>query len=82
MIRGRKSSVLKVASQDRPILEGIARSRRLPSFEVDRARIILDVSQGKSIEDLASLMRCHRVTIWRVCRRYDEGGLNRLLIPT
>lgn len=79
-MRGRRSRSLRIRPGDLSILEGIARGRQLPSFAVDRARIVLAVAEGASIESLATLMRYDPATIWRTCRRYEEGGLKKLLL--
>lgn len=78
-MRGRRSRFLCIRPNDVSILENVASSRQLPSFVVDRARIVLAVAQGTSTASLAALMRCDPATIWRTCRRYDEGGLEKLL---
>ena len=45
---------------------------------MERARIILAVAEGKPVEDLATYMYYDRSTIWRICRRYEEDGLEKL----
>ena len=79
-MRGRKSRSLPIRPDDLAILESVARGRQLPSFAVDRARIVLAVAAGASIDHLATLMRYDPATIWRTCRRYEEGGLKKLLV--
>lgn len=79
-MRGRRSRPLHIRPDDFSILESFARDRQLPSFAADRARIVLAVAEGTSIESLASIMRYDPATIWRVCRRYEEGGLKKLLL--
>lgn len=79
-MRGRRARALCISPDDRSMLESIARGRQLPSVVVDRARIVLAVAEGVSIENLASLMRYDPATIWRTCRRYEEGGLKKLLL--
>lgn len=80
IMRGRRSRSLRIRPDDLSILESFARGRQLPSFAVDRARIVLAVAEGASIESLASIMRYDPATIWRTCRRYEEGGLEKLLL--
>jgi hypothetical protein len=77
-MRGRRARALRIKPNDLPILESVAHGRQLPSFAVDRARIVLAVAEGASIGSLAALMRCDPATIWRTSRRYEAGGLEKL----
>lgn len=77
---GRKSRPLKIKPKDRALLEEIARSHRRPGFEVERARIVLGIAAGRPVDELASYMYYDRSTIWRICRRYEAGGLEPLFI--
>src|SRR6266851_3706665 len=79
-MRGRKPRALTVAGADTPVLEAVAHSRRLAWFQVQHARIVLAVAAGESIQAVASRMECDRATVWRVCRRYEQGGLHDLLL--
>ena len=78
-MRGRKPCPLTIAAVDLPILRAVARARRLAWFQVQHARIVLAVAAGESIEAIAARLECDRATVWRVCRRYEEGGLKKLL---
>lgn len=77
-MRGRRARSLCIRPNDLAILESVAHARQLPSFAVDRARIVLAVAEGASIASLAALMRCDPATIWRACRRYETGALEKL----
>ncbi len=79
-MRGRKPLPLTVANADAPILQAVARSRRLSFFQVQHARIVLAVAAGEPTQSVASRLECDRTTVWRVCRRYEQGGLNHLLL--
>src|SRR4051812_21031860 len=79
-MRGRKPRPLTVADADTPILQAVARSRRLAFFQVQHARIVLAVAAGEPIQVVASRLECDRATVWRVCRRYEHGGLPNLLL--
>lgn len=79
-MRGRKPRPLQLAGADRPILQAVARSRRLAFFQVQHARIVLAVAAGESIQAIASRLECDRATVWRVCRRYEHGGWQELLL--
>ena len=79
-MRGRKPRPLARAAPDVPILQAVARARHLAWFQVQHARIALAVAAGESIEAIAARLECDRATVWRVCRRYEEGGLKKLLL--
>ena len=79
-MRGRKSRRLKLAAAEVPILRGVAHSRRLAWFQVQHARIVLGVAAGQPIATLAARLECDPATVWRVCRRYERGGLKSLLL--
>jgi hypothetical protein len=79
-MRGRKARSLHIRSEDLSTLERVAHGHQLPSFVVDRARIVLAVAEGMPIASLAALMRCDRTSIWRTCRRYEQGGIKRLFL--
>jgi hypothetical protein len=48
-MRGRKPSGLSLAAHDVSLLERIARSRILPWFEVQRARVVLAIAGGERV---------------------------------
>src|SRR5579864_7355703 len=79
-MRGRKPHSLTIPAADLPILQAVARGRHLAWFQVQHARIVLAVAAGEPIQAVASRLECDRATVWRVCRRYQQGGLNRLLL--
>ena len=68
-----------LAAHDKPILEQIARSRTLPWFQVQRARAVLAIAEGARIQTVAFPMQCDPSTVWRLCRRYEEAGLEGVL---
>lgn len=78
-MRGRRPRLLTIPAADRPTLEFVAHDRRLAWFQVQHARIILAIAAGGRVSDLADHLACDRTTIWRVCRRYEQGGLKQLL---
>ena len=78
-MRGRRPRPLTLSAADTPILEAIAHSRRLAWFQVQHARIILAIAAGQRVGDLATRLECDPATVWRVCRRYEQGGLKKLL---
>src|SRR5262245_46722875 len=79
-MRGRKLRPLTIADPHLPILQAVARSRRLAWFQVQHARIALAVAAGEPVHAVAARLECDRATVWRVCRRYEQGGLKELLL--
>src|SRR2546430_4941378 len=79
-MRGRKPRPLTLAAADTPILQAVARARRLAWFQVQHARIVLAVAAGEPIQAVASRLECDPGTVWRICRRYEQGGLKDLLL--
>ncbi|WP_143393510.1 helix-turn-helix domain-containing protein [Fimbriiglobus ruber] len=78
-MRGRNPRSLTISAVDKPILEFVAHSRHLAWFQVPHARIVLAVAAGERVSDRANRRECDRTTIWRVCRRYEHGGVEELL---
>jgi hypothetical protein len=78
-MRGRKPRPFCVLSADLAALRQFAQSRTLPFATVQRARIVLALADGHSTQDVAILHQCDRATVWRLARRYEQGGLHRLL---
>jgi transposase len=78
-MRGRKPHPVSIADEDVRILEHIARRRKIPWFQVRRAHILLGIAEGQRIQDLAKQLHCGTATIWRICRCYDEYGLEGVL---
>lgn len=79
-MRGRKPRRLSLAPDDKPVLEQIARSRTLPWFQVQRARALLAMATGERVQTLAWQLQCSPSTLWRLCRRYEQAGLEKLLV--
>lgn len=77
-MRGRKPRSISLVEQEVPLLEKIARSRTLPWFQVQRARILLAMAGGERVQTIAFQMQCHPSTVWRICRRYEQAGIEGL----
>ena len=78
-MRGRKPHRVTIAHSDISILHQVARSWILPWFQVQRARVVLAVAEGVRIQTVAYQMQCDPSTVWRNCRLYEQGGVERLL---
>lgn len=74
-MRGRKPRGIELAAHDRQLLQQIARSRTLPWFQVQRARLVLAMAEGERVQTVAERLECDPSTVWRICRRYEQKGL-------
>jgi transposase len=64
---------------DRVLLERIVRDGRNQQRIVRRARILLAMQDQEAlVEEVAYVLGVARSTVWRVCRRYEERGLESL----
>src|SRR5271157_4771330 len=75
-MRGRKPRPLLLDPENAPILETLARGRSDPWFRVQHAQILLGVAAGQRVQSVAWQTLCNRATVWRVCRSYEESGLD------
>jgi Asp/Glu/hydantoin racemase len=80
-MRGRKPNAPAIAPADLPVLRRIARSRRLPVFQVVRANILLALAAGDRVAVIAAQARCDASTVWRTCRRYERAGMISVTSP-
>ena len=78
-MRGRKPRQVTIAPSDYSVLRWIARGGDLPAYQVQRARIVLAIADGKRTQNVAEEAGCDQATVWRICRRYEEQGLSGLL---
>ena len=72
-MRGRRPLPLRIAPDDAPLLQEIARSWSLPWYQVQRARIVLGVAAGEPTHDLALRTQCDRSTICVLPARLHES---------
>ncbi len=81
-MRGRKPRDFSLAIHDAPILQQIARSRTLSWLQVQWARVALAMASGERVQTVAFQMQCDASTVWRICRHYEQAGLEGLLSDT
>lgn len=74
-MQGRKPRRIKIDAYDRSILLRVARSRKLPWIQVQRARILLAIASGERVKTVAALAQCDPSTVRRICRRFELAGL-------
>ena len=75
-MRGRKPRQVTIAPADYHVLCLIARGETLPSYQVQRARIVLAIAAGGRTQSVARQVGCDEATVWRTCRRYEAAGLS------
>jgi hypothetical protein len=78
-MRGRNPRPLTISAADASILESIVRCRSRPWFQVQHAQILLGIADGQRVQDVARQSRCDPATVWRVCRGYEDCGLDIVL---
>jgi transposase len=66
---------LEVGAEDRRELERIVRSRKAERRAVERARIVLAASEGRSAARIASEVGCSERTVKKWRRRFEADGL-------
>ncbi len=66
---------IEVGAEDRRELERIVRSRKAERRAVERARIVLAASEGRSAARIASEVGCSERTVKKWRRRFEADGL-------
>ncbi len=75
-MRRRPPKLLLLPRADRSELEGLLRDGRIEQRVARRARIVLSMSDERTIvAELAEQVAQTRTGIWYVCRRYELHGL-------
>lgn len=74
-MRGRKPRGVELKSEDIPTLETLVRSGKTEQRVVRRARILVGIHRGGRVKQLSDRVEQDPSTIWRVCRRYEERGI-------
>jgi len=74
-MRGRKPRGVELKPDDIPQLEALLRSGKTEQRTARRARILLGMHQGERVKPLSEKVEQDSSTLWRVCRRYEERGL-------
>jgi transposase len=76
-MRGRPPKLIILPRADRSELESLLRDGRTEQRVARRARILLDMSDERTVvTELAEQVRQTRTGIWYVCRRYEWYGLD------
>src|SRR5437763_15425629 len=78
-MRGRRPRPLTLDADDIAILQWLARCRSQPWFQIQHARILLGIAAGQRVKTLAREVQCDAATVWRICRGYEQHGLDAVL---
>lgn len=79
-MRGRKPEKFKLKAKDKAILQKLLRDGQTPVRVARRAQILLRrADQHQRVGALSEKVERNAATIWRVCQRYAQGGLEAAL---
>ena len=75
-MRGRKPHLVSLSESDRGALQRIVRKGKTEQRVARRARVLLAMEKPQTrVEILAEHLEMGRTTIWELCRRYEESGI-------
>jgi biotin operon repressor len=75
-MRRHPPQVIKLSDDDTAYLEEIVRDGRMEQRVARRARILLAMATPETVvQDLADRLDIDRTTIWSLCRRYEDAGV-------
>jgi len=75
----RKAKKLKVTKKDQKKLKELSQSGTLKARKLNRCRILSLKSQGKTLYEIANMLRMSKVTVNEICKRYEKEGLEQAL---
>lgn len=78
-MRGRKPNELTLTSGDKRTLQQFLRDGHTSQRLARRARILLACAQMQQTHQVAFQVDQQRSTVWRVCERYRQAGLQAAL---
>lgn len=79
-MRGRKPEKFELKPKDKAFLQKLLRDGQTPLRVARRAQILLRrADQQQRVVALSEKVEQNASTIWRVCHRYDQGGLQAAL---
>jgi transposase len=82
-MRRRPPHLIELSAQEQQQLESLAQAGRTEQRVARRARILLAMADPATIvEQLAEKVELTRVAIWKLCRRYEELGIDALFDAT
>jgi biotin operon repressor len=79
-MRRRPPHRIELSAEDRQHLDCLVGDGRIEQRVARRARILLAMADPETVvEQLAGKVELTRVAIWKLCRRYEEMGLEAIL---
>jgi hypothetical protein len=78
-MRGRKPDKLDLQSNDIPTLRQLLRDGRTHQRVARRARILINRASDQRVSLVAGQVDQNASTVWRVCERYRQQGLQAAL---
>ena len=76
-MRRRPPRVIELSPNDVAHLERLVRDGRTEQRVARRARILLAMAEPDTVvQDLADRLEVARTTIWNLCRRYEDVGID------
>lgn len=79
-MRGRKPESFTLKAEDEKILHRLLRDGRTPLRVARRAQILLSRAEAEQrVEWVSAKVELNRTTVWRVCERYQDTGLEAAL---
>ncbi len=74
-MRGRRPRGVELKPDHIPQLEALLRSGKTEQRTARRTRVLLGIHQGEGVKPLSEKVELDPSTLWRVCRRYEERGI-------
>src|SRR3954470_8098747 len=79
-MRRRPPHAIDLSAANAAYLEELVRDGRTEQRVARRARILLAMADPATVvQDLADQLEVERTTIWHLCRRYEESGVQVVL---
>jgi hypothetical protein len=79
-MRGRKPDRFRLKPKDEIVLRELLQDGRTPLMVARHAQILLNrANHEQRVVHLGERIELDRTTIWRVCERYRQGGLEAAL---
>lgn len=75
----RKAKKLNITKKDQRKLKELSQSGTLKARKLNRCRILSLKSQGKTLDEIAAMLKMSKVTVNEICKRYEHEGLEAAL---
>lgn len=66
---------IQLVPEEREALKELTHKGKASARKINRARILLLVAEGRSESEIGTILGTSSNTIWRIKKRYNEGGL-------